>query len=215
MIITIDGPAGSGKSTVADLLAKKLKFIHFNSGSLYRGITAHLINIGANFNNLGALDFHSLKLETKFIKGIQHVYVNNIDYTSQLRDNEVSVNSPIVSNIQSLRNIIDKCQREFASKHDIVVDGRDTGSFVFPNAEYKFYLECSLKERARRRYKEEKTKNPKIKLKDIEEQINARDIFDKTKEVAKLVVPEGAIIIDSSKLSVEEVVNAMLKYVIK
>lgn len=213
MIITIDGPAGSGKSTVAERLANRLKFIHFNSGSLYRGITAHLLTNNVDFSTLGDFDCSRLRLDTKMVKGIQHVYVNKIDYTPMLRDNEISINVPVVSNIQAIRNIIDACQRKFARRHNIVIDGRDTGSFVFPNADFKFYLDCSLDERARRRFNEEKTKNPSTKLKDIKAQIHARDEFDKNKDIARLVVPVGAKIIDSTKMTIDEVVDEMLNLI--
>ncbi len=213
MIITIDGPAGSGKSTIAEHLAKRLNFIHFNSGSLYRGVTAYFLDKKIDFYNITDRELTKLKLTTLFIDNIQYVYVNDIDYTSRLRDNEVSISSPLVSNDKRIREIIDTCQRKFGSKNNIVIDGRDTGSFVFPNADVKFYLECSLDERARRRFKEEKSKKTKIKLKDIKEQIRARDEFDMTKQVARLVVPDGAIIVDSTKLSIEQVVDKMLTFI--
>ncbi len=209
MIISIDGPAGSGKSTVAKLLANRLGFIHFNSGSLYRGITAHLLHTGIK----DVVAYADLNLSTKIVDGIQHVYVNDIDYTDHLRDNEVSVASPSISINPTIRDIVDNCQRTFCNNYNCVIEGRDIGSFVFPNADYKFYLDCSIEERARRRYKEEKKKNNKITLAQIEQELKSRDRLDQSKPIAPLVVPKNAIVIDSSHLSVEEVVDKMYSHV--
>ncbi len=212
MILTIDGPAGSGKSTVAEALSKKLNFLHFNSGSLYRAITAHIIENNIPLEQIGKL---KVKLNVEFKNDVQHVFVNGIDYTAKLRDNEVSVLTPTVSTYPNIRKIIDDCQRKFIAKHNVVVDGRDIGSFVFPNAEIKFYLDCSLDERARRRYNEEKLKNSAITLDEIKKQISARDEIDKNKKIAPLVIPTGAKIIDSTTKTIDEVVNDMLNYVNK
>lgn len=211
MIISIDGPAGSGKSTVAQLIAENLGFIHFNSGSLYRAITAYLLETNFNIEEITVnSQIPKLKLKTIMEQGVQHVYVNNVDFTDKLRLNEVSVLTPIVSTNKKIRKIIDDCQREFAKNHNIVVDGRDIGSFVFPDAEFKFYLDCDIHERAKRRFKEEKAKHTHITLKEIEEQIAKRDEIDKTKEIAPLVVPNNAIIIDSTDKSIDQVAKAII-----
>ena len=214
MIITIDGPAGSGKSTVADILADKLGFIHFNSGALYRGVTAHFLN--ENFN-IESISSHStiphFKLTTTMENEIQHVLVNNIDYTSQLRDNKISTLVVYVAANKFCRQKVDECQKSFCSTHNVVMEGRDLGSFVFPHADVKFYLDCSVKERARRRYAEEKAKNSKVTLREIENQLKERDMIDKSREIAPLVVPKNAIIVDSTNLSIQEVVETMLKYI--
>lgn len=212
MIITIDGPAGSGKSTVAKEVSKKLNFIHFNSGLLYRGITAHLSKLNFDIESIKINSkVPKFKLKTKFIDNIQHVFVNDTDYTAVLRDNNISKLTPFVSTNKVIRKRIDKCQREFAKFNNIVVDGRDTGSFVFPRADFKFYLDCSIKERAKRRFNEEKVKNPSITLSQIEQELATRDHIDKTKKIAPLVVPKNAIVIDSTNLNIQEVVETILK----
>ena len=214
MIITIDGPAGSGKSTVADALAKKLNFIHFNSGALFRGITAHLLNISFDISSINEnSSLPEITLLVKMIDNTQHVYVNNIDYTPVLRNNEISTNVAIVAANINTRQIVDNCQREFCSKNNIVIEGRDTGSFVFPNAEVKFYLDCSVKERAKRRFLEEQLKNPEITLKEIEDQIILRDNLDKERKIAPLVIAKNAIVVDSTQKTINEVVDTMLKYI--
>ena len=208
MIISIDGPAGSGKSTVAKIISEKLNFIHLNSGSLYRGVVAYLLSIDFDIKGLTLnSDVPEFKLKTKFINNIQHVYVSGIDFTPMLRNNEVSTLCPYVANNKAIRKRIDKCQRSFAKNHNIVMEGRDIGSYVFPNAEYKFYLDCNINERARRRFLEEKAKGNNITLDEIKKQTLIRDNQDKAKEIAPLVIPENAIIIDSTGLSIEEVSN--------
>ena len=210
MIITIDGPAGSGKSTVAGALAEKLGFIHFNSGSLYRGITAFLVD--QNFN-IESMTINSpipeINIHVEMIDDVQHVFVNNVDYTPVLRQNLISTLVAFVAANKNCREKIDTCQKAFCSKNNVVMEGRDLGSFVFPNAEFKFYLDCSIEERARRRFKEEQAKNSNETLDEIYKQIAERDYLDKTREIAPLVCPNDAIIIDSSNLSIEEVVNLM------
>ncbi len=213
MIISIDGPAGSGKSTVANVLAKKLGFVHFNSGSLYRGITAFLLEQQEDATYVDDNLLKNISLSVKFINGVQHVFVNSKDYTSMLRNNNISVASPEISKIPLVRKIADECQRNFASQNNVVIDGRDIGSFVFPNAEFKFYLDCSVKVRAKRRFAEEKLKNNNVTLEEIEKELIVRDEIDKKKEIAPLVIPKNAVIIDSSTLTVNDVVNKMLSYI--
>lgn len=214
MIISIDGPAGSGKSTVAKNLADKLNFIHFNSGSLYRAITVFLIDNDFDISSISTLsEVPNLKLDVEFINGIQNVSVNKINYTKRLRDNEVSIKSAVVSTNKKVRETIWKYLHKFAEDHSIVMDGRDIGSIVFPNADYKFYLDCSVEERARRRFKEEQSKNTQITLQEIKQQIRERDIIDKNKVIAPLIIPENAIVIDSTNLNIEEIVNLMLSYI--
>lgn len=214
MIITIDGPAGSGKSTVADILAERLGFIHFNSGSLYRGVTAHLLSENYNIESITSHSpITNFKLETKMIDNIQHVIVNNVDYTAVLRKNQISTLVPFVAANKFCREKIDECQKEFCSSHNVVMEGRDLGSFVFPHAEVKFYLDCSVKERATRRYTEEKAKNSQVTLQEIENQIDERDRIDKSREIAPLVIPKDAITVDSTNLNIEQVVEIMLNHI--
>lgn len=211
MIISIDGPAGSGKSTVARKVSENLGFEHFNSGMLYRGITAYLLSINFDFNSITTNTITPpLKLETKFVDAVQRVFVNGIDLTNELRNNEISILAPKVSSIKTVREIVDNCQRNYAKNKNIVIDGRDIGSFVFPNAELKIYLDCSIKERARRRFLEEKAKNSKITLEEIEKQLEIRDLTDRNKKIAPLVIPNGAKIIDSTNLTADEIANKIV-----
>lgn len=214
MIISIDGPAGSGKSTIAKILSEKLGFIHFNSGSLYRAVAVFLHESNFNFKTFNDdIKMPKFNFKVGFKNGTMLVSVNNLDCSKHLRDNEISVLSPKISTNKFVRVQIDDFQREFGKTHNIVVEGRDIGSHVFPNADFKFYLDCSLDERANRRLKEEKAKGNNITLKEIKAQIAERDEIDKHKKYAPLVVPEGAIIIDSTSLNIDQVVNTMLSYI--
>ncbi|MGN0787492.1 MAG: (d)CMP kinase [Candidatus Onthoplasma sp.] len=212
MIIAIDGPAGSGKSTVAELLAQKLGFLHFNSGLLYRAVASHFLKIGYDFSKISTYSkVPSFKIKVQIIDNAQHVFVNNEDLTNSLTDNNVSIHAPIISVNKKVREKIDACQKKFVSKNDVVIDGRDIGSFVFPNAEYKFYLDCDLHERAKRRFKDAVKKNPNITLKEIEQQLDERDKIDKSKKIAPLVIPKGAIIVDSTNMTIDQVVDTIAK----
>lgn len=214
MIITIDGPAGSGKSTVANILAEKLNYIHFNSGALFRGLTAHLLTIGFDVSSITETSsLPNMQLTVKMINEVQHVFVNDMDYTLVLRNNEVSTAVALVALNTNIRKIVDACQKEFCNKYNVVIEGRDIGSHVFPNAEIKFYLDCNPKERAKRRFLEEQAKNTNISLEEIEKQIIERDKLDKERKIAPLVVPKNAILVDSTSKTIEEVVENLLKHV--
>lgn len=212
MIIAIDGPAGSGKSTVAELLAKKLGFLHFNSGLLYRAVASHFLKIDYDFSKISTYsEIPNFKINVKIIDNTQHVFINDEDLSNFLTDNNVSIHAPIISVNKKVREKIDACQKKFISKNDVVIDGRDIGSFVFPNAEYKFYLDCDLHERAKRRFKDEVKKNPNITLKEIEQQLDERDKIDKSKKIAPLIIPNGATIIDSTNMTIVQVVDTIAR----
>jgi len=214
MIVTIDGPAGSGKSTIAEILAEKLGFIHFNSGSLYRGVTAYLLKQNFDIESITSRsNIPDFNIEVNMIDGVQHVIVNSIDFTNVLRDNQISTLVAFVAANKFCREKIDKCQKQFCSSHNVVMEGRDLGSFVFPNAEVKFYLDCSAEERAKRRFNEEKLKNSNITFNEIKKQIIERDNIDKNRSIAPLVVPHDAIIVDSTNLNIDEVTKITLKYI--
>ena len=208
MIISIDGPAGSGKSTIAKLLAKRLSFIHFNSGSIFRAITAYLLENNKNVDLL-----KNINVKVKIEDNNQYVFVNDIDYTPILRNNEISTNVAEISTIPEVQFSAQKIVKEFCSTHNVVIDGRGLGNEVLKDAEFKFYLDCSVHVRAQRRFLEEQLKGTKITLPEIENQLKIRDKLDNEREIAPLVVPENAIVIDSTNLSIEEIVNLMLSYI--
>lgn len=208
MIITFDGPAGSGKSTIAKAVAKHLGYFHFNSGSIFRAITAFLLENNKNIDLL-----KNLNVKVKIAKDIQYVYVNNIDYTPILRNNEISTNVAEISAIAEVQHTAQKIIKEFCSANNVVIDGRGLGNEVLKSAEYKFYLDCSVKVRAKRRFLEEQLKGTNITLEEIEAQLKVRDKLDRERDIAPLVIPENAIIIDSSNLTIDEVVDKVLSFI--
>ena len=214
MIITIDGPAGSGKSTVAKKLAELIGFIPFNSGALFRGVTAYLHEQKFDILNITAdSPLPGFEICVKMIDENQHVFVNNKDYTPVLRDNIISQLVPYVAQNKFCRSRIDDCQRSFCSQHNVVMEGRDLGSHVFPNADIKFYLTCSSLERAKRRFNEEKAKNTNITLEEIKAQIEERDEIDRNRAIAPLLVPINSIAVDSTNLNADQVVAIMYDFI--
>ena len=207
MIITFDGPAGSGKSTIAKEVANHLGFVHFNSGSIFRAITAFMLEN----KNIDLLTQADIKVEIK--DNTQYVLINNVDYTPILRNIEISKNVAEISTIPEVQFTAQKIIKEFSLSNNIVIDGRGLGNEVLKNAEYKFYLDCSVKERARRRFLEEKQKGTNITVEEIEKQIEIRDKLDRERDIAPLAIPENAVIIDSSNLTIEEVIKKVLSFI--
>jgi len=208
MIITFDGPAGSGKSTIAKEVANRLGFIHFNSGSIFRAITAFMLE---NNRDLNLLKHAEIKVEFK--NNIQYVFINNIDYTPILRNIEISKKVAEISTIPEVQYTAQKIIKEFSLSNNIVIDGRGLGNEVLKHAEYKFYLDCSVKVRAKRRFLDEIRKGTNITIEEIEAQLELRDKLDRERDIAPLAIPENAIIIDSSNLTVEEVVVKVLSFI--
>lgn len=207
MVITIDGTAGSGKSSVARLLAEKLNFVHFNAGLLYRAITAHVIS---NKIDINSFDFTTLSMHVELKNNQQFVFVNNIDYTNQLKNKDVSLFVATVSTNECVQQICQKCIREFCNSNNVVIDGRGLGNSTLPNADYKFYVDCAIEDRARRRQLEMKTN---ISLEEMIQQLHVRDNLDKTRTFAPLVIADGAIQIDNTNLNIEQTVQEMLKFI--
>ncbi|PTY40110.1 (d)CMP kinase [Brachyspira hampsonii] len=205
-IITLDGPSGAGKSTIAKLLAKKLSFKYLDTGAMYRAVTLYMIkhNININDNNevISALNNLSINFDNA-----GRIYLDNEDVTEAIRSMEVVNLVSKVSSISIVRQNMVSLQRKIAEGGNYVVDGRDIGSVVFPDSKYKFYMDASLDERAKRRYNEELSKGKNISYEDIRESIRKRDEFDSNREDSPLVVPKNANIIDTTSMTIDEVVE--------
>ena len=208
MIIAIDGPAASGKSTVAKLLAKKLDFIHFGTGKMYRAITAYCIR-----KNL--VDLSSEKISEKINSinfsfnnhNLSNLLIDGLDYSDYYYNNETNNYVSKISCLKSIREMMVSLQRKYSHQKNLVCEGRDIGTVVFPNADFKFYVEASVECRAKRRFNE--IKNDDISLKDIENLLIKRDNIDTNREISPLKKAEDSILIDTTFLSIEEVVNCM------
>lgn len=205
MIIAIDGPAGSGKSSVAKEIAKIFKFTHLDTGAMYRAITWKALN-----NNINLEDESSLK-ELLLDSDIQllgdKVYIDNKDISLEIREPNVTKNVSLVSSYKSIRDLMVEKQRELANNNNYVLDGRDIGTVVFPNAFIKIFLNASPEERANRRYKEQIEKGIDTDYNQLLKDIKLRDILDSTREIAPLKPALDAIEIDTTYLSYIDVVN--------
>lgn len=205
-IITLDGPSGAGKSTIAKLLAKKLSFKYLDTGAMYRAVTLymmkHHIDITNNSEVISALNNLSVNFDNE-----GRIYLDNEDVTEDIRSIKVVNLVSKVSSISAVRQNMVSLQRKIAEGGNYVVDGRDIGSVVFPNSKHKFYMDASLDERAKRRYNEELSKGKNISYEEVRESIRKRDEFDSNREDSPLVVPENANIIDTTSMTIDEVVE--------
>jgi len=216
-IITIDGPAGAGKSTVSKTLAKKLDYIYLDTGALYRALAYKTLKFKISLDEISALaDLCSKTIVTlKNIEGQMKVYVDGEDVEEKIRTEEVGLAASKISTFPVVRERLLDLQREAGAQGGIVAEGRDMGSVVFPHADYKFYLDANLEERIKRRYKELLGKNASVEYKSIQKDMFARDNQDKQREIAPLKASDDAIIIDSDNLSVSEVVEKIIFYISK
>ena len=203
-IITIDGPSGAGKSTVAKLIADKLGFKYLDTGAMYRAVTLYIIENQVDIKNeeevINALNKLNIGFDSNY-----RVYLDSQDITEDIRKEKVVKFVSEVSAISSVRRKMVDLQRDIAKEGNYILDGRDAGSVVFPNADYKFYLDASLEERAKRRYKEELSKEVDISFEAVKESIKKRDKYDSNRKDSPLVVPENAIIIDTTNMTIDEV----------
>lgn len=203
-IITIDGPSGAGKSTVAKLIADKLGFKYLDTGAMYRAVTLYMIENQVDIKNeeevINALNKLNIGFDSNY-----RIYLDSKDITEDIRKEKVVKFVSEVSAISSVRRKMVDLQRDIAKEGNYILDGRDAGSVVFPNADYKFYLEASLEKRAKRRYKEELSKEVDISFEEVRESIKKRDKYDSNRKDSPLVVPENAIIIDTTNMTIDEV----------
>ena len=208
MVIAIDGPAGSGKSTTAKLLANKLDFIYLDTGAMYRAVTLYFLNNNIDLNDLNLINnfLHNMDLKLFYNDNRFKVILNNEDITHSLRNQDINKNvSQVSKNINVRKKMVD-IQRNFSKNKDIVVEGRDIGTHVFPNAEYKFFIEADIRVRVNRRYNEMPDKS-NISLSELENQIKNRDLLDSKRAISPLIKSNDAIVIDTTKLTIDEQVK--------
>lgn len=205
-VIAIDGPAGSGKGTIAGFLAKDLGFLNVDTGAMYRSVTLEVLNQGIDLNDTEKIIeiAKSIKIELKDINGTLHTYLNGKDVSEEIREPRVNSAVSPVSAIPEVRRIMVEHQRALANNNNIVMEGRDIGSVVFPNADIKLYLEASAEERAKRRYEQNLEKGMEVPYEEVLESIKNRDRIDSTREDSPLTVPEDAIIVDTTGWKAED-----------
>lgn len=209
--IAIDGPAGAGKSSVAKVLSKRLGCIYLDTGAMYRAVTWAAMEQQIAFDNIEAMTqlLDTLELNFKDEDGVQRLYCNGIDVTEAIRTPEISANVSAVSMIPIVRESMTAQQRRIAQGADVLMDGRDIGTTVLPDAQYKFFLTASLQERARRRGLELEAKGQVVDYAQLEADIALRDKKDSEREVSPLRQAEDAELIDTSYLSFDEVVELL------
>lgn len=212
LIITIDGPSGAGKSTIAKLLAENLGYSYIDTGAMFRAVACALES-KAHKGELSEF-LESLNLRFEFGKETR-VFLDGRELTDELRRPEISLLASEISKRKEVREYLLKLQREAGREGGIVIEGRDTGSVVFPEADIKFFLDAKPEERAKRRFLELKRKMPDVDFERVYEEMKKRDEEDSSRDIAPLVIPSGAIYIDTSGLGVSEVLREVLKYVAK
>ena len=214
-IVTIDGPAGAGKSTISKILAQNLDYIYLDTGALYRALAYKALKKKISLEDIPALTdlCSSTAVVLKKIDGRMKVYVDGEDVEEKIRTEEVSMAASKISTFAVVREKLLNLQREAGAHGGIIAEGRDMGSVVFPQADYKFYLDAQLEERIRRRYKEFLGKGVLVEYQSVQKDMLARDKQDKQRKLAPLKVPEGAVIIDSDNLSVRGVVEKIISYI--
>lgn len=210
--IALDGPSGAGKSTVAKLVAKELGATYLDTGALYRTLGVVAIENGVDISDERALRarLENVKVEVKLIDGVQHVYADGDDVTGRIRTQEVAMAASRVSALPFVREKLLDTQRAFAAKNRVIVDGRDIGTVVLPDAEFKYYLTASAEIRARRRYDEIKKTAVGANYQKILEEVNERDKNDSTRAVAPLKKAFDAVEIDSDELSARQVADKII-----
>ena len=213
MIIAIDGPAGSGKSTIAKLVAKRLNYRYIDTGAMYRAVAWTAQKKGLNLTDETAMAELARSLKIEFVPGAdgQSVLVDGENATAHLKNETVGKGAATVAAQKSVREVLVARQRQIGETGNVVMDGRDIGTVVFPQANKKFFFVADAEERGRRRYEELKSKNPDLDLKIIIEEIRQRDHEDCNRKISPLVRAEDALEVDTTRLSIEEVTDHVLK----
>ena len=210
--IAIDGPAGAGKSTIAKKAAKKLDFIYVDTGAMYRAIALYFIRNGVAADDEKTISekCSDINVSIDYVDGVQQVILNGENVNDYIRTEQVSMMTSSVSKYPAVREKLLNRQRQLATEKNVIMDGRDIGTCVLPDAKTKIFLTASAGERARRRYKEQVERGIECDIKQIEKDIIARDEQDMNREIAPLKQAEDAVLIDSSDMSIEQVVDAII-----
>ncbi|MHB9339148.1 (d)CMP kinase [Fusobacterium pseudoperiodonticum] len=213
LIVAIDGPAGSGKSTIAKLLAKKYNLTYIDTGAMYRMITLYLLENNIDISDLKEVErvLNTVNLDMQGDK----FYLDNVDVSTKIREKRINDNVSKVASIKIVRSNLVDLQRKISNNKDVILDGRDVGTVIFPNAQVKIFLIASPEERARRRYNEFLEKKTEITYDEVLKSIKERDHIDSTRDESPFVKADDAIELDSTNLTIEDVVNFISKEIEK
>lgn len=211
--VAIDGPAGAGKSTIAKLVAKEMGFIYVDTGALYRAIALYILrqDIAAEDETSIAGIMDDIDVEIKYVQGTQQVWLNGEDVTGLIRSEDVGNMASASSVYRCVRDKLLSLQQDLAAREDVIMDGRDIGTCVLPDAQAKIYLTASVETRAKRRYQELREKGITCDLQEIMKDISERDYRDMHREIAPLKQAEDAVLVDTSDMTIDEVVSAIIK----
>jgi len=215
-IIAIDGPVGSGKSTTARKVARELGFIYVDTGAMYRAITVDVLEHGVDTEIEAGVKKVAEQSHIELLsceEGSQRTILNGVDVTDRIRERDVTRAVSVVSAMKSVRDKMTNMQREIGKNGGIVMEGRDIGTVVFPDAEFKIYLDASLEVRAKRRYDEIKGKHNDISLEDMKKEIRERDRANMERNLAPLRKASGAVVIDTTHMTLDEQVSAIISVV--
>lgn len=215
-VVTIDGPAGAGKSTVAKALARRLKFSYLDTGAMYRAAALKALHLKVNLEDEAALASVAKAITIDFQedphKGLR-VILDGEDVSEEIRTIEVTNNTFYMARAPKVREIMVDLQRKIGSRRDVVIEGRDVGTVVFPKAKYKFYLDADFEERARRRIKELEDKGQAVEAQKLKQELEERDRKDFSRKVGPLKRADDAVFLDSTHLSIEDTVEKMLEII--
>jgi CMP/dCMP kinase len=214
-VITIDGPASAGKSTVGKILSKKLSYIYLDTGALYRAVAYKMVQEGNTTDDICKFSefCRNIQIKLKKIKSSMRVILDNEDITDKIRTEEIGLLASRVSAFPCVRETLYHVQREAGREGSIIAEGRDMGTVIFPDAKIKFFLEASVKERAHRRYKELIIRGDKIDYQEVERDLIQRDKQDREREISPLIPSDHAVIIDSTNMTISDVVEKMISVI--
>ncbi|MBQ2999684.1 MAG: (d)CMP kinase [Clostridia bacterium] len=213
--IAIDGPGGAGKSTISKGVAAKLGIVYVDTGALYRTVGYYVRNKEIDPHDRDAVGaiLPEISIEVAYVDGAQHVFLNGEDLGDKIRTPEMSMYASAVSAIPSVRAFLLETQKEIARKNSVIMDGRDIGTVILPNADLKVYLTASAECRAKRRYDELIAKGQSVRFEDVLREMNERDTQDSTREIAPAQAAEDAILLDNTGLNLEESIDAIIALV--
>ena len=215
MIIAIDGPAGSGKGTLAKLISEKYGLVNVDTGAMYRCLTLYLVRKGITVEEVDKVEAElpNINIRIERRDGEQYFYLNDEDVSKEIRTTKVNENVAKFAQLKCVRDMVTPMQREMGKTQDVIMEGRDITTVVFPNADVKIYLDCSEEERANRRYKQNLEKGIECTYEEVLKSIQERNRLETEREIAPLTKAEDAIVIDSTNLSIPEVAEAAYKII--